>query len=675
MRKRYLLLFAAVLLVMSLTLTGQTDISFDRYHTPEQLNDTVLGVAEAHPGITRVHEIASSPGGSALNLLEIGPETAQDVKSLPAILIMANLEGTFPISSEAAIFLIERIIAKPEVREDRTWYVFPVGNPDAAIRYFESPLKQDTRNKTPFNDDMDDATDEDGVEDLDGDGLITSMRVRHPEGVWVEVPSEPRLLKKADGSKGEKGVYKVYTEGLDNDRDGKYNEDGPGGVNIGINFPHLFKFHTGTGGAWAGSEVEAFNLLRFVFDHPEIGMTFAFGASNFCLTPPRGGRKGSADLSKIEIPDRIGERFGLDTSRTYTIDEIKELMQPMVPAGMQLTDAMIASFLGLGAVVNPLPEDLKFYKSLSEDFKELLKENGLDGKRLEPAPAKDGSFELWAYYHLGLPSFSMDFWTLPEVEKEEKGQEEINLENLAAMSSEEFLALGEEKIDKFLKASNAPPQFPARRVIQAVEGGQITPKRVAEMLKDRPNPKDEGGADPKEEALLAFSDKELEGKGFADWTAFEHPTLGPVEIGGPAPFASTTPPASMIQGLLEGQVPWVFHLSEKMARIKIAKTEAEALGSGLHRIKVWVENEGYLPYPTEMGQRNNRIIPVIVTLEGSEYQILEGKKRHLIKSIPGHSTQVVSWIVRTEHLEQLTAKASTTIAWTDEAQIQLGGTQ
>ncbi len=675
MRRRYLLLFIAVLLAMSLNLTGQTGISFDRYHTPEQLNETVLTIAKAHLEITRVHEIALSSGGRALNLLEIGPETEQDEKTLPAILVVANLEGTIPISSEAAVFLIQEVIAKPEVREDRTWYILPAGNPDAAINYFESPLRMDTRNTTPFNDDMDDATDEDGVEDLDGNGLITGMRVQHPEGTWVEVPSEPRLMKKADGSKGEKGVYKLYTEGLDNDQDGEYNEDGPGGVNIGINFPHLFKAHTETGGPWAGSEAESFNLFRFVFEHPEIGMTFAFGAGNFCRTPPRGGRQGSADLSNIKIPERMGKRLGVDTDRTYTIDEVKELMQPRMPPGMQLTEAMIASFLGLGAVVNPLPEDLKFYKSLSEDFTEFLKEQELDGKRLESAPARDGSFELWAYYHLGLPSFSMDFWTLPEVEKEKEGEEELTPDKLAEMSNEEFLALGEEKIEKFLKASNAPVQFPAKRVMEALKGGQMTTKRMAEILKNRPKAKDEGGADPKEEALLAFSDQQLEGAGFVGWTAYDHPTLGPVEIGGPVPFAATTPPAEMIRELLQGQVPWVLHLSEKMARIKIVKAEAKALGSGLYRIKVWVENTGYFPYPTAMGQRNTRIIPVVVTLEGSEHEILEGKQRNLIKSIGGHSTQVVSWIVRTAHPEQLTAKASTSIAWTDEKPVQLGGAQ
>ena len=120
MRRRYLLLSIAVLLAVSLNLTGQTDISFDRYHTPEQINEALLAVAKAHPEITRVHEIAVSSGGRAVNLLEIGPEAAQDVKSVPAILVVANLEGTIPISSEAALFLIQQVLAKPEIREDRT---------------------------------------------------------------------------------------------------------------------------------------------------------------------------------------------------------------------------------------------------------------------------------------------------------------------------------------------------------------------------------------------------------------------------------------------------------------------------------------------------------------------------------------------------------------------------
>ncbi len=85
--------------------------------------------------------------------------------------------------------------------------------------------------------------------------------------------------------------------------------------------------------------------------------------------------------------------------------------------------------------MNPLEEDLKFYKELSDRYKEFLKANKLDAKRLEPPQPKDGSFELWSYYHLGVPVFSMDLWTLPEVKAEEKEKSGITPESLEAMTS------------------------------------------------------------------------------------------------------------------------------------------------------------------------------------------------------------------------------------------------
>ena len=60
----------------------------------------------------------------------------------------------------------------------------------------------------------------------------------------------------------------------------------------------------------------------------------------------------------------------------------------------------------------------------------------------------------------------------------------------------------------------------------------MTPKQMAGMLRQMPKPKDADGGDPKQKALLAFSDKELQGKGFVTWTPLKHPTLGEVEIGG-----------------------------------------------------------------------------------------------------------------------------------------------
>ncbi|MCJ7525254.1 MAG: hypothetical protein MUP71_08540, partial [Candidatus Aminicenantes bacterium] len=540
-----------------------------------------------------------------------------------------------------------------------------LGNPDAAERYFVKPLLRDSRNGRPHNDDMDERSDEDGADDLDGNGLITMMRVKDPEGDWLPLESDPRLMKKADAAKGEKGLFKLFPEGLDNDGDGQYGEDGPGGVNIGINFPHLFRFFSRNGGKWAGSESESLGLIRFIFQHPEIAMTVTFGESNFCLEPPRGGRKGEADFSKIKIPKQIGAFLNVDTDKTYTMAEVMEIARTMAPPGMELTESMVASFLGLGAVVNPLQADLNYYKELAKQFKEFLKKGKLDGGRLETPDANDGSFELWSYYHLGLPTFSMDFWTLPEVKKEEKTAPQITPEQLESMSSEEFIALGEEKINGFLKGSGVPEDFKATMVINALKGGMMTTKKMAEMMRQMPKPKDSSSGDETEKAMLAFSDKELQGKGFVPWKTFKHPTLGEVEIGGFVPYAANTPPEPMIQNLLQGQVPWVLTLAEKLPRLHFIKTAWEPLGNNVFRFKVWVENSGYLPFPTAMGGRNNRPAPAIITLKGDHFTLLEGLKRTPIKEIGGGQTKLFKWIIRSQSGQEPSVNLEHPSGWSD----------
>jgi hypothetical protein len=663
------------LLIMSNAGAMAAELTFDRYHTPAAINTALQNFAQANPASAKLHKLTRTAGGRDLMMLEIGPEVKSSRKTTPAVMIVANMEGTVPLSSEAALYLAKLILEKPDVHKDLTWYILPCGNPDGAIGYFQKPLKIDPRNTTPINDDQDDQTDEDGLDDLNGDGIITSMRVKDPEGQWLPIAGEPRLMKRADWSKGEKGLYKLYSEGLDNDADGEYNEDGPGGVNIGITFPHLFQFFTAAGGRWSGAEQESFSLIKFVSDHREIGMTFVFGGANFCLNPPRGGRRGEVDLTQLKIPERFASFMGADPNQTYTMQEIIEMVKPIVPPGMEVDESMVAGFLGLGAVVNPLADDLKFYKELSEKYKEFLKNNKIDIERLDPAPDKDGSFELWAYYHLGLPSFAMDFWTIPKVKEEKKEGEEITPEKLEKMTDEEFIALGEEKIDAFLKSAGAPSNFKAKNVIDALKGGMMDTKKMAEMMKQMPKPKSEEGADPKDKALLAFSDKDLDGKGFIPWTKYQHPTLGEVEIGGEVPFVNNTPPAEKIESLLQGQVPWVFELSKKMARIKVGKTEVKPVGADVYQVKVWVENTGYLPYPTAMGKRNKRILPVIVTLEGDGFKIVDGQKRSLIQSIDGNKAASVTWIVHAEKPTKLTVKAQTEMAWSDSVSVALGGSR
>jgi hypothetical protein len=619
---------------------------FDRYRSPQEANAALAAINKANPAQTALHKIATSPGGIDLVVLEIGPDVGKKVRKTPAIFVVANMEGVVPISTEAALSLADRLTSSAGAAKSATWYILPNGNPDAASRHARKPLVADERNASKWNDDMDDQADEDGPDDLDGNAVITEMRVKDPAGEWIPVEGEPRLMRKADPSKGEKGIYKLYVEGIDNDGDGEYNEDPAGGANIGITFPHLFHSWTATGGRWPGSEPETFAIVKFAIDHPEIAMTFAFGSTNMCLQPPAGGRQGSFDANAIKIPESMAPRLGADASRTYTMKEIIDLVRPLAPPGFEITEGMIASFLGLGAVVNPVEDDLKFYKELSEKYKEFLKTNKLDAKRLDPPQPKDGSFELWSYYHLGVPVFSMDLWTLPEVKAEEKEKSGITPESLEAMTPDAFVALGEAKVTAFLKEVGAPDTIKPQMLLEGVKSGKMTPKQMAGMLKQMPKPKDASGADPKQKALLAFSDKELQGKGYVNWTPVKHPTLGDVEVGGLVPFTDTTPPPAMVQRLLDGQVPWVMALAEKLPRLKVLKSEAKAKGAGVYAITVWVENTGYLPFPTAMGRKNQHVPPAIVTLVSKDVTFLQGRARTPINGIDGLRNVKLEWVVQ-----------------------------
>jgi hypothetical protein len=655
-------------------------LSFERYHSPQEANEALVAINQANPARTALHRIATSRGGIDLTVLEIGPDAGRKTRSVPAVLVVANLEGVLPLTTEAALSLAGRLIADATATQSLTWFILPNGNPDAATRYFRKPLLSDDRNAGAWNDDMDDQTDEDGPDDLDGNGVITEMRVKDPAGEWIPVDGEPRLLRKADTAKGEKGIYKLYTEGIDNDGDGEYNEDPPGGTNIAVTFPHLFHPWTATGGRWPGSEPETFGLMKFAIDHAEIGMAFAFGATNMCLQPPAGGRQSTFDANAITIPETIAKQFGADPSRTYSMKEIIELVRPLAPPGFELTESVVASFLGLGAIVNPQEDDLKFYKELSEKYKEFLKTNKLDAKRLDPPQPKDGSFELWSYYHLGVPVFTMDLWTLPDATTDQKEKTGITAESLEAMTPDAFVALGESKIGAFLKEVGAPDTVTPAMLLDGVKSGKMTPKQMAGMLKQLPKPKDATGADPRQKAQLAFSDKALQGQGFVAWTPYKHPTLGDVEIGGFVAYSDTTPPPATIKTLVDGQVPWVLQLAQKLPRLKVAKTEAVAKGAGVFAVTVWVENTGYLPFPTAMGRKNQHVAPAVLLFGGKEgakgVTFLSGRARTPIDAVDGGRSVKLEWIVQVPPaVTAVDLSLTSPTAWGDTGRIAFGAAQ
>ncbi len=651
-------------------------IAFSQYYEypdPGKLNTSLKELHNSHSSITKIHKMANSPGNNEVLMIEIGEETSSEKKAIPAILVVGNLEGTRPIASLGAYRLAEKIIKEEHYRKN-TWYIIPAGNPDAHYAYFSAPVYERQRNGLMNNDDLDHLKDEDNFNDLNNDGIITSMRVKHPEGEWLIVNDDPRLMRKADPKKGEQGIYKIYTEGIDDDKDGKYNEDLPGGTNVNRNFPHLFQTSLPESGLYPGSSPEARSIIEFAFEHPEIAMTFSFGATNFCYTPPKGGRKGEVDMNNIKIPERMAGMIGADPDKSYSMQEIIEMVQPLVPAGMTVDESMVASFLGLGAVVNPLDADLVFYKKFTDDYQKYLEEKAGKKERFDPEKARDGSFELWSYYHLGVPVFSMDLWSISKPEKEKKEEDGLTVDKLEKMSPEDFLALGEEKIEAFLKKSGVPDQFTAKGVISMVESGRLNPERIASMIKQMPaKDLEEGGADPKEKALLDYSDKVLNGEGFVEWEKVNHLQLGEVEIGGFVPFLQTTPELSVADSVIDLKIPWIFEIVKELPSLSIYETKVNLKGAGVYELELWIENTSYIPFPTAMGERNKQPAPAIITLSGDDFTLLSGLSRTPVNAVKGKSRKKLSWLIQADKRTDLIIDLTSKSAGDDKQTVKIGG--
>jgi hypothetical protein len=266
----------------------------------------------------------------------------------------------------------------------------------------------------------------------------------------------------------------------------------------------------------------------------------------------------------------------------------------------------------------------------------------------------------------------MNLFTVPKV-KEAKNGESLSLDSIEKMSSDEFIALGEVRIDTFLKGNNAPARYNSKSVIEMLKSGRLTPKQLAASLKNTPKVEEEGGLTEKDKALLAYNDNTLGGKGFIDWKPFDHTTLGKVEIGGYVPFMENTPPPGLIDSLCKTQLPWLLKLSGKLPEIKFLNEKITDLGSGVYRLEIFIENKGFLSYPISMGQRNGQPAPVIVTIEGSGIEILDGIKRTPLGAIGGNQVKKLTWILKVDKTQTINAKIESKSVGSDVKQIKIGG--
>jgi hypothetical protein len=202
---------------------------FYHYFTYDELTDYLKDMHLAFPHLTELNSMCKSQMGRDVWMFVINNPKTGEADEKPGF-FLNQIHSSEVIASMSCNYTIWHLLANygkvdeiTQIVDSVVWYIVPRLDVDGAEAYLTGkPAGEDPN---PVDSDGDFLFDEDPPEDLDGDGYIVQMRQTDPKGEMKISEKDPRsMVRKAKDETG--GIYyKIYSEGIDNDGDGKINED------------------------------------------------------------------------------------------------------------------------------------------------------------------------------------------------------------------------------------------------------------------------------------------------------------------------------------------------------------------------------------------------------------------------------------------------------------------
>jgi len=298
---------------------SRVSIPFDHLYDFDEMTKALRDLTNAYPELLTMQSIGRSFEGRDLWLITLNnPKTGPDTAK-PAMYIDGNIHGNEVQAAEVPLYLLwyltrsyGKVESLTKLMDDYVFYVIPMVNPDGRAEWFANPNTPDSARTgmKPTDNDNDGQFDEDGPDDLDGDGQILQMRRRNPNGRWKDNPQDARLMVPC--KPGEPGQYdRLGLEGIDNDGDGLVNEDGRGGYDLNRNWPTDWQpEHIQFGASeFPLSHPESRAVATFIEKHPNIAAAQAFhNAGGMILRGPGAEYTPEYPRPDVAVYDHLGQK-------------------------------------------------------------------------------------------------------------------------------------------------------------------------------------------------------------------------------------------------------------------------------------------------------------------------------------------------------------------------------
>jgi len=140
--------------------------------------------------------------------------------------------------------------------------------------------------------------------------------------------------------------------------------------------------------------------------------------------------------------------------------------------------------------------------------------------------------------------------------------------------------------------------------------------------------------------LMKWNDEKLNGRGYVNWYAIDHPQLGKVELGGwDALNVWVNPPADFLENEIKPFPDWIIWHALISPKLALREVSVRAIGGGAYRVRLVVENTGWLPsYVTKKAVEKKVSRGIICEIELPQGASLQtGKLREELAQLEGRA--------------------------------------